>query len=207
MSKILDIINLKLIRYSCPFIFSIPFGVLCLMAYFKNEYYFSILLLLFWFIMLLIWSSFVSSIICFSYGLLFFSVYYLKLRFSQLTFSGKIHSLEALIESHNRLTLMTNEYNLFFRILMAINHYIYSVTAVLLYYTFFYSEGIFLYRLANLFVAIFGTFLIYLVTKSSASLSAEAHRLYKSMNSNYLLHTLSIKMKLKVSFENSFFNS
>ncbi len=213
VSKLSEILILKVIRISCNALFGIVFGFYCIIAYVKQDYEYSLILLLIWFLILMLWVLNITAILSFSYSILFFAVYYMKLRFKQLItckiLTYRISHLNDLMRAHNSLTIMTNNYNKFFNYLMATNHYITTIEFNLLVFITVYGNGNIYFRLANAVLAVFTVILMNLVAYTSSNLSKEAHRLYFTINSLNVSRklTLNLKWKVRYIFDENFFNS
>jgi hypothetical protein len=127
ISKLTEIIVLRLMCTSCVVIFGIVLGIYTYIAYIQQDYEYSLIPIIIWFLVIMLWAWNATTIIVISYGILYFSVYYLKLRFKQLRnkleyiLKGRIDLFNTLIQDHNSLTLITRNYNKFFKYLMATN--------------------------------------------------------------------------------------
>jgi len=204
ISKFEEVIIIKVMRISTTIIFGIVYGGYCIIAYMIQDYHFSLIILLIWFLILMLWAWNITSVIAFTYGIIFFVIYYLKLRFKQLHLKPDqaihIYLLNDLMLSHHNLTIMTYNYNKFFNFLMGINQYCTTFALSLLFYISIYGNGDIYFRSANLMVAIIGSVLVFLATRASANLSLEAHRLYvpiNSLNAGYKM-PLNIKWKVRI---------
>ena len=204
ISKFIDIFILKVIKISCIGLFCVVYGGFCVVAYIKQEFTIYLISIIFWFLVLSFWAIKVTMIVVFSFSILFFNIYYLNLRFKQLYSLNMITVNKLLIiYRHNKLSMMTYQSNNYFKYTMAYSYFIATIIDILTYITFFYGNGVLLFRLAVLIVGLFGFVLMFLVSQFSANLSREANRFYETMNSFNCLAKLDIKQKLKVSL-NSF---
>ena len=81
LSKFTVSVVFKLLRFNATLTFGIVCGIYLLMAYIKQDYNYSLILMIIWFliIMLEVWN--ITSILAFTYGITFLVIYYLKLRF------------------------------------------------------------------------------------------------------------------------------
>ena len=202
IAKFIDILILKIIRIDCIGLFSAFYGGYLAVAYIKQEFSIYLISIIIWFLILSFWVIKVTAIICFSYSILFFNIYYLILRFKQLYNPGilKVHNLRQVLFQHTKLTMMTDESNQLFKYLMAYSYFVYTLVVILTFLIFQYGKGVFLLRLANQTVGCFGVCLVFLITLFSARLSQEAHRFYKTMNSYLISSNLDLNFKIRVYF-------
>ena len=205
VANICWIFILHIMRYSFTSIFGAVYAFYYLIAYFRNEYHFSIVWFIIWFIILMTWAHFITSPITFTYAVLYFSVFYLRQRFKQLNekfceirgICG-LRPLFHLFIAHNRLSIITYKYNQFFKYLILINHFCITYIVTLMYFIFFYGRGPLFIRLANLMVGVWYTIVIFLVTRFSAGLAKESSFLYSEIYSYLLKKRTNYKTKWKV---------
>jgi hypothetical protein len=167
----------------------------------------SLIILLIWFPFHCFWAWIQNSLVVITGGILYITIYYVKLRFRQITEQIKIsmakskiskHFLKKILLAHNNLTIITNDYNKIFNYFMATVYIVATVNLNLLFYLSFYAKMHVFIRINIFIVAMTGVLLIYLATYTSAILSKEAHITYNSFNSIIIRTQLPINIRLKV---------
>ena len=199
IAKLIDILILKTMRINCIGLFiAIQLGFSA-MAYIKQEFTIYLISIIIWFLILSFWAIKVTAIIIFIDSMLFFNIYYLRLRYKQFyDFEIKRYNFQQQLYQHTKLATMTEQSNQLFKYIMAENYFISTTLVLTNIITFLYGNGILLFRLACLIVGCFGFFLLFLMTLFSAQLSQEAHRFYKIVYSYITVTKLGLKIKLKV---------
>jgi hypothetical protein len=204
ISKLTEIIVLRLMCTSCVVIFGIVLGIYTYIAYIQQDYEYSLIPIIIWFLVMMLWAWNATTIIVISYGIMYFSVYYLELRFKQLRnklkyiLEGRIGLLNSLMQDHNSLTLITHNYNKFFKYLMVTNQFTTTFGLNLIFLISLYGSGNIYFRLANAMVGIIYSSLMYLSTYTCANLSKEAHRFYIPINSLYSKSKIPSRIRWKV---------
>ena len=159
VSKLVNILVFKIMRFIPILVFGSVYGAFIIIAYIQQDFEFSIVASILWFIVLTIWSRYITSSIIFSYGIIFFTAFYIKLRFKQLktnllmVFNGRSAYLKEFLRMHNKLSVLTHEFNKIFCYILAINQFISTFTLSLLFFVTFYGRGPVVFRLANLLIA------------------------------------------------------
>lgn len=178
-----ELLILKFIPIYATLTIGSIYGFYSVFAYMKNDYNYSIALQFIWFIFITFWGWGASTMQAISYGLIYLTSYYLKLRFEQIADRMQkvkrqnIGSLLTIMEEHKIVTKMTDQYNSFFSILMAVNYFAATIVVNLFIYIGFYGKGNIYFRSLVSSQIVYSFFVIYLATYTSANISKQVYLL------------------------------
>jgi hypothetical protein len=205
-SKLMEIIFTKIFYFGLNFTMLTAYGTYLMIAYILQDYNYYFVINLFWWSLSVYIISRLMSIIIINVLIGCLIVYYLKLRFQQITEQfGKLSAnnlkyLTGLIRSHNRMTRITEKCNTALGKLMAMVYFHGTVTVNLTLLIIIYGNSNQYLKLAYEMLVIFTIISMYLVTYTASQVSTEAHRCYKSINSFNVKNKIPILIKLKVHF-------
>ncbi len=174
-----ELLMLKYIPIYATLAIGSIYGFYSVYAYMKNDYNYSIALQFIWFTFITFCGWGAASMQATSYGLIYLTSYYLKLRFEQIADRIKkvkqknIGSLFTIMEEHKIVTKITDQYNSFFSILMAVNCFVATIVLNLFIYIGFYGKGNIYFRSLVSSVTVYAFFFIYLATYTSANISKQ----------------------------------
>ncbi len=126
------------------------------------------------------------------------------MRFQQITkqfeeISVKnLDSLQSLIREHNRVTVMTKDFDIFFSKVFAISYFYAPVLINLMLCISIYDKSSIYLRSFFLIIAFIAAIAIYLLSYIPTQVSTEAHRCYNNLNSINAKNIIELQTKLKV---------
>jgi hypothetical protein len=192
--------NYKLLLTFCCVICS---ATVLLTIYIRRDYNFYFIAVLDFYLLAIFVTIKTLSItlsICIFCSLLF----YLKLRFQQITkrferiTNKNLNSLEALIRVPNAVTVMTIDCDKALSKLLGVFYFYAPFIVNLLLLISIYGKSLIYVRLLFPILAVFTVIGLYLCAYIPAQVSTEAHRCYNTINSINARYKLALKTKLKV---------
>jgi len=174
-------------------------------VYMSQENNYSLILLIIWFVLSVVWISKISRVALTTLLTFYLITFYLKLRFQQISeqFTKKLsdeksRTILGSIHIHNRVTVITDQCNQFFRYILAILYFFGTVFInVMLCVAIIGHSQIYL-RFILINIVTVTIFINYSTISSCAKLSTEAHLCYNTVNSIAVKTKLSLFTQLKV---------
>ena len=170
---------LKQIPINALVTFSVIYGYYAVSAYLKQEYKYGLIWSVVWWLLTTLAAWVAASMQGVAYSIIYLCQYYLKMRFRQIAarivhpFYQNSTDFVRLLSEHNHMVRLTEIYNDFLCVIIAINYFAATIAINLLFYICFFGRGESLFRLGNGLIAINKTAVICLATYSSAQFSNE----------------------------------
>jgi hypothetical protein len=129
---------------------------------------------------------------------------YLRLNFQQITKQFQtitvknFNLVKVLIRDHNRVTVMTNDCNMFFSNFLGVTYFYAPVVFNLFLCTVIYGKSSIFIRAIGAIAAFFIFITLYSITYIPTQVSSEAHRCYRTINSLNASINFPLPTKFKV---------
>jgi hypothetical protein len=202
--KFMQLLWMKIINYCSEFFALFVIGIVLLTIYIRQDYNFHFIpVLIIYLLAIFVTIKTLSSIclsICMGYSLMF----YLRLRFQQITkqferiTNKNLNSLEALIRAQNTLTVMTKDCDKVCSKLLGVFYFYAPFIVNLLLVISIYGNSLIYVRFVFAIYAVFTVIGLYLCAYTPAQVSTEAHRCYNTINSINTSYKIPLQTKLKV---------
>jgi hypothetical protein len=173
-------------------------------AYTSQEYNYSLFIFTIWGLISAFIAYFEYSALAASVMASYVTIYYLTLRFNQISLELKqiekkrFMRLLELIEEHNILSVYTKKCNIWFSLAMGVIYLLMTVAINLSIYLSIYGNLSKTLRLGMMNSSILILIIMLLMTYTSGKLSTEAHKAYKTINSTFVRINFPLFIKLKV---------
>jgi hypothetical protein len=196
-SKIMELILLKIFHWGLLFATVLAYGSFLIIAYIRQDYNIYFITIIIWWSISVYITERIQLINLTTVFIGYLITYYLKLSFQQITeqfekISAKnLNHLISLIRSHDRISKLTNNCNLFYSKVMALVYFYGSVMINLALLLLLYGNPALLVKLAAQIQVFIVTTSLYLVTYT-------AHRCYGTINSINARNKIPVLIKLKV---------
>ena len=176
-----------------------------LVAYFDNKYNFSIILVIFFTICIIVWSLQYFCIVCAGFVAWTVPFFYLKFKFNEIyetiEFCVKHNNIDVLkrvISQHNRLAIQTKLIDDVFMFVVFILYYVGSPALMLMLYLSHAKESSYLSRPIFIFIVSIVSFVVLYLNLICAQISHSAEKPRKFMFKYLIQHDINIEDRIKI---------
>ena len=159
-----------------------------LLAYSDPKSGFSLIGVVFWSVLTLIWTLQFYGYVSFGFTIWFITIYYMKNQFLVINDNIKLairtnnqHYLIGLIKDHQKAEKLTEELNKFFRLMIVVLYYCATPALEILVYLSHYPTTFFYARFAAIFIFVIVFGVVFLVNFMSAQISKAAKKSYPAL--------------------------
>jgi len=181
--KLVELLLLRLVPIYATATVGTIYGVYATYSYIANDYEYSIAINLMWFIFITFSAWGMATMNSLTYGLVYITSYYLKLRFEQvadcLPFVSQrsVGLLYKIMQDHDQVTRMTDQYNQFLKDVMIVNYFAATILFNLFVYIGFFGSGNTYFRSLVASQICYAFFAIYISTYTSANVSGQVNQI------------------------------
>jgi len=202
--KFAHFVFMKCFNYTMCFLLIGVILIFYIIIYIRQDYEFYFIINL----MFLLLAAFTAIKMVATIALTIFIIYstalYLRLNFQQITKQFQtitvknFNLVKVLIRDHNRVTVMTNDCNMFFSKFFGVIYFYAPVIFNLFLCIIIYGESSIYVRAIHAALAVGSFGIFYLITYIPTQVSSEAHRCYRTINSLNARINFPLQTKFKV---------
>ncbi len=202
--KLWQLFWMKFVNYFLISLCILILATILLIIYISQDYNFYLIILLLLFVWVYYMIVEVLSMSTLGVVIVYGAALYLRMRFHQITkqfneISAKnLNSLESLIREHNRITVMTKDFDIFFSKILAIYYFYAPLVLNLQLCISIYGKSSIYLRSVYSITAFLTCIGMYLLSYIPTQVSTEGHRCYNTINSINARHQIQLQTKFKV---------
>jgi len=202
--KLWQLFWMKFVNYFTISIYIPIVATILLIIYISKDNNFNLIILLLFFVLASYIEVEMLSMFTLGFVIIYATALYLRMRFQQITkqfneISAKnLNSLESLIREHNRITVMTKDFDIFFSKILAIYYFYAPLILNLQLCISIYGKSSIYLRSVYSITAFLTCIGMYLLSYIPTQVSTEGHRCYNTINSINARHQIQLQTKFKV---------